>query len=286
MVPNPLHIIVSTLIVASICVDFIVVDAQVEFDSFDGRIGKGSSSWFESKRWKGLGRVPTLNDSVWIDESNTYAAIDDKSLTARVMELIVGRSSSSNSLGSVQLDLLKDTKLLVQQDMTIGEKNGSDGAVYAQDGSKISVGGVLTVGSQGNGILVLSGSAKIQAKNLKVRNKNQNSGSRIVMGDESQLVIKGDKRRAVNRMISNGLIVTELMESRMFKVGKKRGNTLVIVKVKNDEEPSCENRKLKYKGKKKKNCVWVKKKKGRRCDLTWKNEFLRDWCPKSCNTLC
>ena len=284
--PKPLHIIVSTLIAASLCVDFIVVDAQVEFDSFDGGIGKGSSSWFESQRWKGPERVPTLIDSVWIDESNTYVAIDDKSLTAQVMELIVGRSSSSDSLGSVQLDLLKGTKLSVQQDMIIGKQNGSDGSVYAQDGSKINVGRILTVGSRGNGILVLSGSAQIQAKKLNVRKNNKNGGSRIVMGDGSRLLLKGDKRQIVNQMISDGLIIPESMESRMFKVDKKRGKTFVTVEVQTDEEPSCENRNLKYKGKKKKNCGWVKNKKNKRCDLPWKNELLRDWCPKSCNTLC
>lgn len=287
MMPGPFRIIASTIISVSICVDFIVVNAKL-FDSFNGRIGSGSSSWFEPARWKGI-VVPTLDDSVWIDESNTYAAIDDKALTAQVLELIVGRSASSDSFGSVQLDLLKGTELSVQQDMTIGELDGSDGSVYVQDGAKIAVGGLLTVGSEGNGILVLSGSAKITAKDLLVRNNNNNNkngGSRIVMSDGSMLKIKGEKRNAVKQMISDGLIVTESMEARTFEVRKKNGNTLVSVVGDKDKEPSCKNRKLKYMDKKKKNCRWVGKQKGKRCDLTWENELLRDWCPKKCNASC
>jgi len=50
--------------------------------------------------------------------------------------------------------------------------------------------------------------------------------------------------------------------------------------------PKCKDRKLKYiikkKGKKKKkNCKWAKKKKSR-CNIEWKNELIRDWCPVSC----
>mmetsp|Transcript_28544 Transcript_28544/g.77253 ORF Transcript_28544/g.77253 Transcript_28544/m.77253 type:complete len:283 (-) Transcript_28544:462-1310(-) len=273
--------ITRTIIFVLVCVDITTVSAQEQYDSFDGRIGKGTASWFEAERWTGIGRVPTQTDSVSIDEANTYAAIDDKSLTAKVLELVIGRSASSNALGSVHLDLLKGTKLTVKKGMTIGELNGSDGTVYAEDGSKIIIGGVLTVGSKGNGLLVLSGSSQINAKNLLVR-----GNSRVIMGDGSKLQLKGNKKKSVNNLISKGMIVTETTGSRSFVVKKANGKTTITVKVEGDVDLDCENRTLRYKNKKKKNCNWVKKKKKQRCDLPWKNELLRDWCPQSCNSAC
>lgn len=279
--------IITTILFVSFSIGCLpAVSAEELFEFFDGRIGEGTSSWFEADRWTGIGRVPTLADSVRIDEANTYAAIDDKSSTAKVLELVVGRSAASDVLGSVQLDLLKKTKLSVKKHLTIGQLKGSDGSVYAQDGSVINVGRNLIVGFKGNGLLVLSGSAEITARTLVV-----GRNSRIIMSDEAKIKLNGDKRNAVKKMISKGLIVTETGGS--IVVNRKSGKTTVAVKVESDEEPtpeptrelSCDNRKLKFQNKKKRNCAWVEKQK-KRCKKKWKNERLSDWCPQSCKDEC
>ena len=282
--------ILLSIAVVNVNVTVAVVNAEEQqYEFFDGTIGDtDGSSWFEPTRWTGIGVVPTIQDSVWIDESNTYVAIDDKSSTAQVSELIVGRSGSSNTFESVQLDLFKDTALTVATDMTIGQYGDSDGTVYVQDGAEITVDGLLTVGMEGNGVLILSGSAKLMAGDLQVNNNNNNNSgksSMIIMGDASTLKIKGDKRSAINSMIGDRLIVTTTRSSKTFKVKKSNGDTLVKIVdavVGGPGEP-CEDRVLEYKGKKKKKCKWVKKKGGKRCKLVWKNELLSDWCPKSCN---
>ncbi|VEU38043.1 unnamed protein product [Pseudo-nitzschia multistriata] len=281
-------IIASTILSALICVDIAVVDARELFESFNGRIGPDSSSWFEPSLWNGKGKVPTQNDAVVFDESDTYAAIDKKDIVASVSELIIGRSASSDSIGSVQLDLLSQTKLAVQQDMTIGELEGSDGSVYVDDNASIAVEGSLTVGSGGNGLLVLAKKASIRTGNLSVRGDNSGGGSKIVMGVASTLTVAGDKRTMVNEMIENGLIVKETMDSTAtLKVGTTDGNTVVTVATEPPEPPiSCENRGLKYRNQGRKNCKWVAKKKNKRCKLSWKKEKLSAWCPGSCNKSC
>jgi len=285
-----LTIIVSTAVV-NVNVNVAVVNAeeqQQQYEFFDGVIGDdGSSSWFEPTRWTGIGVVPTIEDTVWIDESNTYVAIDDKSSTAQVSELIVGRSGlSSNILESVQLDLLEGTALTVATHMTIGQYSDSDGTVYVEDDARITVGGRLTVGLEGNGILILSGTAKLFANDLQVRNNKNNNNigksSMIIMDDASTLVIKGKHRNAINSMIADRLIVTTTESSKTFNMYTKRGQTVVKIVDAVVGEP-CEDRKLKYMGKRRRKCKWVRKKKGKRCTLEWKNELLSDWCPKSCN---
>lgn len=266
---------------------------SVLHESFDGTIGgDNGASWFDANKWKDSGSlVPTKDDMVWIDEPNTYLAIDETSEAARVAELIIGRTSSSDALNSVHLDMLEGTKLEVGKDMAIGALEGSDGTVYAQDGAEIEIEGQLSVGSDegGNGILVLQGSARLTAKKLAIGN-NDEGGSRIVMDDKSVLRIRGNKVAAVGKMISNGLIVALSANKagatkKIFDVRKVSGKTVVKVV---DDDPSadpddCQDRALRYKKRRRKNCSWVGKKRNKRCKLEWKSETLGDWCPVTCN---
>lgn len=50
-----------------------------------------------------------------------------------------------------------------------------------------------------------------------------------------------------------------------------------------EEEPACEDDpKLKYKGKKKRDCDWVGKKANKRCKKNWEGKKLKDYCPVAC----
>lgn len=204
--------------------------------------------------------------------------------------MIIGRTSSSDALNSVHLDMLEGTKLEVGKDVAIGALEGSDGTVYAQDGAEIEIEGKLSVGSDegGNGIPVLQGSARVTAKKLAIGN-NDEGGSRIVMDDKSVLRIRGNKMAAVGKMISNGLIVAlsankACPTKKIFDWRKVSGKTVVRVV---DDDPSadpddCQDRPLRYKKRRTKNCSWVDKKRNKRCKLEWKSETLGDWCPVTC----
>lgn len=250
-----------------------------EYHDFDGEIGQ-RSSWYEAERWTGSGLVPSGEDTVTIDRANTYIAIDDSSVVARVAHLIIGRSGAgSGPLQSVQLDLLVDNNLQVTNDMTIGDEEGSDGTVYAQEGSHISVGGVATVGNDGDGVLVLTESAKLSAQDLQIRTTT-GSRSRVVLGHGASLELQGNKEDALNDLIANGFIVpSEVSDTLKAVLNPDKTITTVAIS-------SCSNRALAFKNKASKDCKWVGKKKNQRCKKKWKKERLSDFCPMECNDEC
>jgi len=250
-----------------------------EYHDFDGEIGQ-RSSWYEAERWTGSGLVPSSEDNVTIDSANTYVAIDDSSVVAKVAHLIIGKSEAgSGPFQSVQLDLLEDNKLQVTNDMTIGDEEGSDGTVYAQEGSHISVGGVATVGNDGDGVLILTESAKLSAKDLQIRTTS-GSRSRVILGHSASLELEGNKEDALNDLIGNRFIAPSKVSDTLKAVlnAEKTKTTVTI--------SSCSNRVFAYKNKASRDCKWVGKKKNRRCKKKWKKERLSDHCPMECKAEC
>lgn len=51
----------------------------------------------------------------------------------------------------------------------------------------------------------------------------------------------------------------------------------------NDDEVCADDGSFRYKKKGDKNCRWVGKKPGKRCDLKWKKRELRSYCPEACD---
>ena len=183
-------------------------ESELVYDKFDGTIGD-TSSWFDASRWTDILSIPTNEHTVWIDESNTYVAIDSTFEIAEVFELVIGRSGSSSSIESVQVDLLENASLQVTTNLIIGELLESDGTLYASHNSQINVGETLTIGDAGSGIVVLSGSAKITANDIDIC-ENSVENCILIMDNESQLHLNGNKKDKLTLMINTGLIVSSL----------------------------------------------------------------------------
>merc|ERR1712224_1154766 len=284
---------------------FVSANAAAEIDQFDGRIGE-DSSWFDSSRWVQNGAVPTSSDIVWIDESNTYACIDEPSNVAQVGELVVGRSAASNSFESVQLDLLANTKLEVTNEMYVGQYQDSDGLVYASEGSEINVGSTLFLGPVGTGVVVLTGNSKLMANDLEI----SGPASRVVVDDEATIVLNGLQLNKVNEFIQSGRIALLNKPNMKFDVQENGSMTTITVveSSSQDVEPTnaptvtpnvdnnaptpspfvCKDKvgKIKFKNKKGKTKRWTckkikKKKKCSKNDL--KGSPLWHSCPVLCN---
>jgi hypothetical protein len=268
-------------------------NAQQNYNSFEGTIDD-TSSWFDPSRWTGILKVPTLADTVWIDESNTYVAIDSSNKVAETTELIVGRSSSSNSMESVQVDLLAGAALNVAKNMIIGQNTGSDATVYASHNSNINIGNTLTIGSAGSGLVILSGNAQITANDIKFCQSN--NGCKLIMDTNSKLKLKGNKKTKLNKMIQNGFIVSSSSSDKTnssnesFEVTRSNGMTIVKIIINGKppitdgfdlEEEECKDLNFKFKNKKKKNCIWAVKK--NKCGKKYKGKSIGNhWCKESC----
>ena len=301
-------LLIITIVALMINADAAAQEEGTIFDKFDGTIND-TSSWFDPSRWTNILKVPTSIDTVWIDESNTYVAIDSDSevAAAEVYELIIGRSGSSNSMENVQVDLLEDATLNVVTNMIIGQYLESDAIVYASHNSQINIGETLTIGGGvgGSGVIILSGNAQIIANDITIC---ENNGCKLIMDDDSKLTLNGkgngngnNMKDKLDEMIQQGLIVFSSSSSFMLEQqdNKKEfqvtydesnsGKTIVkIIDVDvlfNDvgKEEVCKDLKLKYQGKKKKNCKWIAKK--NKCNKDFNgNSIANYWCQSSCNT--
>jgi hypothetical protein len=230
------------LIITIIAVITTTVNAQETYDKFDGTISE-SSSWFDTSRWTTRSKIPSKLDTVWIDESNTYVAIDASSthenIAAEVSELVIGRSESSNSIESVQVDLLEGAKLNVATNMIIGQYLESDGTVYVSHNSQITVGETLTIGSDGSGIVILTGSAQINANDINICDQSSSSGvggCKLIMDDDSKLTINGDKRNKLNQMIEYGLIVFSSSQEGEQEENGNKAFQVTTNKISNDDD--------------------------------------------------
>lgn len=281
-----------------------------EYTIFDGIVGT-QSSWFQANRWTNVMIVPGPEDTVAIDNDNAYIAIDDTTVTAKCMDLTIGKTTGP--MESVQLDLLLNTELQVMNDLTIGVADGSDGTIYAQDGAKVIVNGLVTIGAAGNGILILKGSSMLAANDLSIRT-GAASGCKIVLDKNAKIELEGDKQDAMDALIEGGYIIPS--DSSVVLEAGFDGTKTVVAKFVPSEAPTgiptatptvtpgnptaspvsppdddCTNKKLKFKNKKKKNCKWVGKNTQKRCKKKWKNDEgvkvkLSEFCPLQCKKEC
>ena len=241
-------IIIATVIIifAMMTTAITVTNAEVIYDQFDSGGATisdiGGSSWFDSSRWTNILKVPTSVDTVWIDESNTYVVIDSTREIAEVKELIIGRSGESNAMESVQVDLLEGgTTLSVAANMIIGQYLESDATVYASHGSEINIGETLTIGLEGSGLVILKGTAQINANDINICDDSstdssaavaKRSGCRLIMDNDSKLVVNGNKKLKLNTMIQNGLIVSSSSQKKInkrFEILESNGTTTVTI---------------------------------------------------------
>jgi hypothetical protein len=222
-----------------------VTNAEVIYGQFDSGGATiisdiGGSSWFDSSRWTNILKVPSSVDTVWIDESNTYVAIDSTREIAEVKELVIGRSGESNAMESVQVDLLEGTTLYVAANMILGQYLESDATVYASHGSEITIGETLTIGSEGSGLVILKGTAQINANDITICDDSttdstaaaaNRSGCRLIMDNDSKLVVNGNKKLKLDTMIQNGLIVSSSQKkiNNRFEVTESNGTTTVTI---------------------------------------------------------
>ncbi|OEU18247.1 hypothetical protein FRACYDRAFT_236519 [Fragilariopsis cylindrus CCMP1102] len=240
----PIIIATVIIILAMTTTTITVTNAEVIYDQFDSGGATiisdiGGSSWFDSSRWTNILKVPSSVDTVWIDESNTYVAIDSTREIAEVKELIIGRSGESNAMESVQVDLLEGgTTLNVAANMIIGQYLESDATVYASHGSEITIGETLTIGSEGSGLVFLKGTAQITANDINICDDSttdstaaaKRSGCRLIMDNDSKLIVNGNKKLKLNTMIQNGLIVSSSPEIiKRFEIIESNGTTTVTI---------------------------------------------------------
>ncbi|MGK3752600.1 MAG: hypothetical protein ACI8RD_004904 [Bacillariaceae sp.] len=226
--------IIVIVVILAMTTKITTTNAEGIYGQFDnGAIGDiGGSSWFDSSRWTNMLKVPSSADMVWIDESNTYVAIDSTQEIAEVKELVIGRSGESNSMESVQVDLLEGATLNVATNIIIGQYLESDGTLYASYGSEIKIGETLTIGSEGGGLVILKGNAQITANDINICGADSagGSGCRLIMDDESTLNLNGNKKDKLNEMIQNGLIVSSSKEiKKSFEVMESNGSTTVKI---------------------------------------------------------
>ena len=124
--------------------------------------------------------------------------------------------------------------------MIIGQYLESDATVYASHGSEINIGETLTIGSEGSGLVMLRGNAQITANDINICDDSttdstaaaKRSGCRLIMDNDSKLIVNGNKKLKLDTMIQNGLIVSSSSHKKInkrFEIIESNGTTTVTI---------------------------------------------------------